>query len=70
MRLVRTLLLTPMVLMVLCTGLYFSGYGIRVHERFSAMTTRCTYFDGIGTGFSYQIIPTHCVLLGKPQFRE
>ena len=66
----RTLLLTPMVLIVLCTGLYFSGYGIRVHEHFGAAATRCTYFDGIGTGFSYQIIPTHCALLGKSQFRE
>ena len=66
----RTLLLTPMILIILCSGLYLSGYGIRLHERFSAMNTRCTYFDGIGTGFSYQILPTHCALLGKPQFPE
>jgi hypothetical protein len=64
----RAVMLTLVVLIFLSSGLYFSGYGIRVDERFDAMTTRCTYFDGIEAKFSYSLIPTHCALLGKAQF--
>jgi hypothetical protein len=53
----RSLLLPPMILIALCTGLFFSGYGFLVHDHFRSGITRCIYFDGIGTKFAYLIDP-------------
>jgi hypothetical protein len=71
----RSLLLPPMILIALCTGLFFSGYGIRVHEEDRGGSVRCTYFDGIGAAFTYLFDPpagrlAHCALVAWSPFRD